>query len=156
MNAAKQELELRRCSSRTIYLYERHICKFIQSNPKPLSTLCQQDVFSYLHAHVKQNFSSDYINQIRAALCIFFRVGLQQPLDDSMLPRVRKEIVRPAVLSQSEIKLILAHIKNPRYKVLLLTCYALGLRIGEALNLQIKDIDSKISKITILFSPLTV
>ena len=143
LKAAKQELELRRCSPRTIYLYERHICKFIQSNPKPLSTLSQQDVFSYLHAHVKQNFSSDYINQIRAALCIFFRVGLQQPLDDSMLPRVRKEIVRPAVLSQSEIKLILYHIKNPRYKVILLTCYASGLRISEALNLQIKDIDSE-------------
>lgn len=143
LKAVKQELELRRYSSRTIYLYERHICKFIQANPKPLSTLSQQDVFSYLHGHVKQNFSSDYINQIRAALCIFFRVGLQRPLDESMLPRVRKEIVRPAVLSQSEIKLILSRIKNLRYKVILLTCYASGLRIGEALNLQIKDIDSK-------------
>jgi len=89
---------------------------------KPLSTLSQQDVFSYLHAHVKQNFSSDYINQIRAALCIFFRAGLQQPLDESLLPRVRKETVRPSVLSQSEIKLILSHIKNPRHKVILFTC----------------------------------
>ena len=141
--AVKQELELRRCSPRTIYLYERHICKFIQANLKPLSTLTQQDVFSYLLGHVKQNFSSDYINQIRAALCTFFRAGLLLPLDDSTLPRVRKQTVRPAVLSQNEIMTILSHIKNPRYKVILLTCYASGLRISEALNLQIKDIDSE-------------
>ncbi len=143
LTAVKQELELRRCSQRTIYLYERQIIKFIETHPKPLSAITQNGVFSYLHAHVKKNFSSDYINQIRAALCIFFRVGLLRPLDETSLPRVRKETIRPAVLSQEEIKLILSHIRNPRYKVILLTCYASGLRIAEALNLQIKDIDSK-------------
>jgi len=141
--AVNHELELQRCSQRTIYLYERHIIKFIQAHPQPLAILTQQDVFSYLHSHVKQNFSSDYINQIRAALCIFFRVGLQRPLDESLLPRVRKQTIRPAVLSQEEIKLILSHIRNPSYRVVLLTCYSSGLRISEALNLQIKGIDSK-------------
>jgi len=143
LNAVKQELELRRCSQRTIYMYVRHITRFIQAHPQPLESLSQQDAFSYLHLHVKKGFGSDYINQIRAALCIFFRVALKKPLDETLLPRVRKETIRPAVLSQEEIKLILSHIHNPRYKVILFTCYASGLRIAEALNLHIQDIDSK-------------
>jgi site-specific recombinase XerD len=143
LEAVKFELELRRCSQRTVYLYERHIIKFTQATPKPFSQLTEQDIRLYLYELVRRGLGSDYINQVRAALRIFFRVGLRQDLDDSMLPRVRKKTVRPAVLSQEEIKLILSHIKNPRYRVILFACYSSGLRIGEALNLQVKDIDSK-------------
>lgn len=114
LNEVKQELELRRYSPRTVYLYERQIQRFIHVNPQPLSELSQQDVLSYLHTLVKQNLSSDYINQARSALRIFFRVGIHQPLDESMLPRARKESVMPAVLSQEEIKAILSHISNPQ------------------------------------------
>ena len=143
LEAVKFELELRRCSKRTIYLYERHIIKFAQAVPKPLYQISQQDILLHLHELVNRNLGSDYINQVRAALRIFFRVGLRKHLDESMLPRVRKETILPAVLSQEEIKLILSFIQNPRYKVILFTCYSSGLRIGEALNLQTRDIDSK-------------
>lgn len=139
----KRDLELRRYSPRSVYLYERNILRFIQAHPKPLSEISQQDVLSYLHSLIKQNLSSDTINQVRSALRIFFRIGLRKPLDESMLPRARKQTVMPAVLSQEEIKLILSHINNPKYKVILITCYAAGLRINEALNLHIKDIDSQ-------------
>lgn len=143
IEAVKFELELRRCSQRTIYLYERHIIKFVKAVHKPLSQVSEQDILLHLHGLVNRNLGSDFINQIRAALRIFFRVGLRRHLDESMLPRVRKETIRPAVLSQEEIKLIFSFIKNPRYKVILLTCYSSGLRIGEALRLQTRDIDSK-------------
>lgn len=143
LRVLRQTLELRRCSKNTIYQYERNIINFVKAHPQSLTSISHQEVFSYLHARSVQGFSSDYINQIRAAICIFFRVGIKQPLDESLIPHVRKETILPAVLSQDEIKLILSFIRNPRYKVILFTCYASGLRLGEALNLQIKDIDSE-------------
>ncbi len=143
INSVKFELELRRCSPRTIYLYERNIINFVRSIQKPLSSLSQEDVLFYLHGLVKRNLSSDYVNQARAAITVFFRTGIRCALDESLLPRVRKQIIRPAVLSQEEIKSVITNIHNPRYKVILLLCYGSGLRIGEALNLQIKDVDSK-------------
>ena len=149
LEAVKFELELRRCSKRTVYLYERHIIKFNQAVPKHLCQISQQDVLLYLHGLVKRNLSSDYINQVRAAIRIFFRVGLRKPLDESLLPRVRKEIVLPVVLSQEEIKQIFSFIQNPRYRVILFLCYSAGLRLGEALKLQIKDIDSKNMQIAV-------
>lgn len=143
LDAVKLELEIRRCSRNTIYQYERNIINFVKTVPKPLCEISQQDILLYLHSLIKRNLSSDFINQARAAAQIFFRIGLKKGLYESILPRARKQTTMPAVLSQDEIKLILSHIHNPRYKVILLTCYASGLRIAEALNLHIKDIDSQ-------------
>lgn len=143
LDSVKLELEIRRCSSRTIYLYERHIIKFVESIQKPLLKVTEQDVRLYLHQLVKRNLSSDYINQVKAAVRILFLVGVKKPLDESMLPSVRKQNTKPAVLSQEEIKLILSYIRNPRYRTILFLCYSAGLRIGEALSLHTKDIDSQ-------------
>lgn len=142
LTTVRQNLEIRRYSIKTIYQYERHIVKFVDSHQKSLSDLSQEDVFSFLYAMVKKGFGSDYINQTRAAIRLFFQVGLRRKLDDSTLPRVRKQTKRPVVLSQEEIILIFSKINNPRYKTILLLCYSAGLRLSEALNLHVSDIDS--------------
>jgi integrase/recombinase XerD len=137
-----RELEIRFCSTNTIYQYNRVIQRFLQTYQIPLDDLSEEEVLNYLQFHAKQNFSSDYINQIRAALCIFYRVGLNKTLNEAVLPRAKKKAILPAVLSECEIKSIISLVKNPRYRVILYLCYSSGLRLGEALNLQIRDIDS--------------
>jgi site-specific recombinase XerD len=49
----------------------------------------------------------------------------------------------PVVLSVSETIDLLRSIELPRYRVLLMTIYATGLRLSEALALRAADIDSK-------------
>jgi len=149
LHNVKFVLETCRYSQRTIYLYERQIIKFYQTVQKHPCQISQQDVLLYLHGLVKRSLSADYINQVRAAIRLFFRVGLQKTFDESLLPRVRKETVLPAVLSQNEIKRIFSYIRNPRYRVILYLCYSAGLRLGEALNLKIKDIDSENMQIAV-------
>lgn len=149
LESVKFNLEFQRCSPRTIYLYERHICRFIQAFPKPLHELTIQDVADYIYPFIVNKYSSDHVNQMRAALRIFFKVGLQREFDESIIPKIKKQVIRPAVLSQEEIKQILSLVHNPRYKVILYTCYAAGLRISEALNLKVHDIDSKNMQIII-------
>lgn len=56
--------------------------------------------------------------------------------------RPRKEKKLPIVLSTHEVKYLLGTIKNIKHKTLLSLIYSSGLRIGEALNLRINDIDS--------------
>lgn len=143
LNAVKFNLEFQRCSVNTIYQYERKIIRFVEAVQKPIHTLTSQDAANYIFPFVNSKYSSDHLNQIRAALRLFFTVGLQKSFDESLIPRIRKQFIKPAVLSQEEIKQILSHIKNPRYRIILYTCYSSGLRIGEALNLRVKDIDSK-------------
>lgn len=59
------------------------------------------------------------------------------------IERPRKEKKLPEVLSINEIKGILQNTVNLKHRALLSLIYSGGLRIGEALELKIKDIDSK-------------
>jgi len=59
------------------------------------------------------------------------------------LARPQKEKKLPVVLSTQEMKLILENTTNVKHKTLLSLIYSGGLRIGEAINLKIADIDSK-------------
>ena len=47
----------------------------------------------------------------------------------------------PVVLSRNEIERMIDSIKNPKHKLLISLSYGAGLRVSEAINLKIKDID---------------
>jgi site-specific recombinase XerD len=57
------------------------------------------------------------------------------------LARPPKKKILPVILTTEEVRQILGHIRQIRYFVCLSTIYACGLRIAEATNLQVKDID---------------
>ncbi len=49
----------------------------------------------------------------------------------------------PDILTEKEVEKIIGATKKLRYRVFLLTTYSMGLRLGEALSLQVGDIDAK-------------
>lgn len=58
------------------------------------------------------------------------------------LPRPKKPQQLPKVLSEAELERIFRALPNIKHKALLLTAFSCGLRISEAVNLKITDIDS--------------
>ncbi|CAA0168244.1 site-specific tyrosine recombinase/integron integrase [Tenacibaculum maritimum] len=64
-------------------------------------------------------------------------------IDMLNLQRPKKEKRLPMVLSLEEVKQLLDATHNLKHKTLLSLIYSAGLRIGEAINLKISDIDSK-------------
>jgi site-specific recombinase XerD len=66
-----------------------------------------------------------------------------------MVDRPRKERSLPEVLSEEEVASIINVTINLKHKAILMTIYSGGLRISEAVNLKIKDIDSKRMQIRI-------
>jgi integrase/recombinase XerD len=65
------------------------------------------------------------------------------------IDRPRREKTLPTVLSEEEITLIINAVENIKHKAILMTIYSAGLRISEAINLKLKDIDSKRMQIRI-------
>lgn len=63
-------------------------------------------------------------------------------LDSYTIERPKKQRQLPEVLSKSEIKSIIENTSNLKYKALLCLIYSASLRIGEAINIKILDIDS--------------
>jgi site-specific recombinase XerD len=91
---------------------------------------------------VKPNKSVSYQNQCISGIKKYFEyLGIEK--DTFQLQRPRKEKKLPTVLSMAEIKSIIEVTVNLKHKALLSLIYSAGLRIGEAINLKITDIDSK-------------
>jgi site-specific recombinase XerD len=66
-------------------------------------------------------------------------LGRLWPVFDLVRPRRSKKL--PVVLSREEVRAVLKLIKHPVIRMALTTMYACGLRISEAVQLTVKDID---------------
>lgn len=84
------------------------------------------------------NYQNQCINGIKKYL--EYKKTAIEPLQ---IERPRKIRYLPEVLSLEEIKSILDNTHNLKHKTLLSLIYSAGLRIGEAINLKVSDIDSK-------------
>jgi integrase len=61
-------------------------------------------------------------------------------VDDVPHPRIPKKL--PDVLSREEVQRLLEAVRSLRFRTILTTAYGAGLRISEALRLQVQDVDS--------------
>jgi integrase/recombinase XerD len=91
----------------------------------------------------ERHVSTSYQNQSINAIKFYYERVLGGKRKVYMIDRPREEKFLPEVLSTEEVTAILNAIQNIKHKVILMTIYSAGLRIGEAINLKIKDIDSE-------------
>lgn len=63
------------------------------------------------------------------------------------IPKVAKTL--PLVLSQEEVSRIISCIPNYKHRTILMFLYSTGARVSEAVNVRIKDIDSKRMQVNI-------
>ncbi|MBP1664487.1 MAG: site-specific recombinase XerD [Bacteroidetes bacterium] len=82
-------------------------------------------------------------NQVINAIKFYYEKVLGGHRNVYYIDRPREEKYLPEVLSTEEITQILNATENLKHKAILMTIYSAGLRIGEAINLRIKDIDSQ-------------
>jgi len=90
----------------------------------------------------ERHVSTSYQNQSINAIKFYYEKVMQGKRKVYIIERPRKEKFLPEVLSQEEVTALLNATINLKHKAILMTIYSAGLRIGEAINLKIKDIDS--------------
>lgn len=138
-----QQMELKGYSPRTIEAYLEslvQLTKHYRTSPDQLST---QQIRDYLqHCSAQRKLSTAYINQCISAVKILFVEVLKREWDAIRIPRMKREKKLPVVLSKDEVSAIFGVIKNLRHKVILMLAYSAGLRISEAINIRVEDIDS--------------
>jgi site-specific recombinase XerD len=78
-----------------------------------------------------------------AAISFLYRNVLRNPeaVEDLPYPRVPKTL--PDVPSREEVRQLLGAVRSIIHRTILMVAYGAGLRISEALRLQVQDIDSK-------------
>tara|TARA_R110000765_G_scaffold390436_3_gene483136 strand:+ start:41 stop:916 length:876 start_codon:yes stop_codon:yes gene_type:complete len=90
---------------------------------------------------INNNYSVSYQNQCISGIKKFLEYkGAPMLIDELQRPPKPRRL--PVVLSPEEVKLLIDRIPNNKHKALMALIYSGGLRIGEALSLQLTDIDS--------------
>lgn len=138
------DLKLNGKSARTQQSYCRAVRKFAEylGHSPELATEDQlRDYLLYLVDSKKWEGST--VNVALQALKLFFRITCPRDWSTLKLARVQVEQKLPVVLSIGEVHTLLKLIEKPSMRCFFTVVYAMGLRLQEALNLQVADIDSK-------------
>lgn len=139
-----EDLRLAGLAKRTVYGYVRAIRKLCQHHRKSPEKISQQDVRAYLlHQIVDLEVATGTQSVILSGIKFFYRTTLPRKwkvLDQTKLNYVT---ALPEVITQTQVFQIIDACKTFRMKCFIWVTYTLGLRLGEAINLQIGDIDGQ-------------
>jgi len=140
----KKWLEQKRFSFNTVNTYVEVVALFLRYlHSKHITGITTRSIEQFNYDFIfNENKSVSYQNQ-----CIS---GIKHYIDFKKIEIAEFEIKRPnkdkklpIVLSKDEVKSLINATQNLKHKTLLSLVYSAGLRIGEALALQPRDIDLK-------------
>jgi integrase/recombinase XerD len=138
-----EDLQIRNYSPRTIAAYTRAVAAFACHFRKPPDLLGPQHVRQYqIFLLQTKKASWATFNQTVCALRFLYNNTLHRKDLIQQIPFPKREHKLPAVLSTRELSAFFAAVDNLKHRTVLMTMYAAGLRVSEAVNLQIPDIDS--------------
>jgi hypothetical protein len=104
----------------------------------------EEEIRSYLlYLLDERKLSHQSYRQAYAALKFLYTVTLKRPFEVRWIPRRRsRPRPLPDVLAGSEVRAVIRAIEDSKYQLLAMAIYGAGLRVTEACQLRIKDIDS--------------
>jgi site-specific recombinase XerD len=138
------DLTLRNLSPRTIQCYVWHVAHFARHFGRSPEELTDEHVREYqLHLLHEQKASWSRFNQAVCALRFLYGTTLGRPEYLPRLPYGKRPRKLPLVLSQDEVLELLRCTSRPAHRMVLMTMYATGLRVSEAVALRPADIDSR-------------
>jgi len=135
-------LQLAGMSERTQQCYTRSVrmlVDFYNKTPDQITEVQLQDYF--LHRKNQDKWSPATMRICYSGIKFFFINVLKREWHTLELIRAKSEQRLPTVLSLDEIRTILQTVNTPQNKAYLTTVYSCGLRLHEALYLQVGDID---------------
>jgi len=138
----KQKLRYKRYSPNTIRTYISCLEQFNRFIKSEKLQINEPVIYQYLMGLVAKGYSRSSQNQHINAIKFYLEKVLKQKQKSYYIERPLKKRMLPTVLSEQEIQLIFSNIKNLKHKAILSLIYSSGIRIGEALNLTINDLDS--------------
>ena len=135
-------------TTQKVYVHAvKQLAEHYGRSPALLSEQELRDYFLYL-AEKKRVASSTLRIQIFAIKFLFTKT-LQRPWPTLKLLRARPRLKLPVVLDPKEAKRILAVERSPVARMCATLMYSCGLRISEALQLKLTDIDSQRMVVTV-------
>jgi len=136
-------LKLAGLAERTQEHYTRQVRLLVDFYGKTPDLVSEEELQEYLlYRKNSGKWSGGAMRICYSALRFFFEKVLQRNWHFFVYLRAERARKLPAVLSKQEISSILSLLRTPQNHAFIFTVYSCGLRLQEALNLQVGDIDS--------------
>lgn len=136
-------LQLNGLSKGTQEGYTRTVRLLVEYYGKTPDLITEVELQEYfLHRRNVSKWSASSLRICFAGIRFFFINVLQRQWHTFNFLRSKREKKLPAVLSRQETRQLFACTRNPRYRAFFFVVYSCGLRLEEALSLEVSDIDS--------------
>lgn len=151
LSAMAAEIKVRHYSRKTLKTYanwSRLFQRFLKDkSPLELTTADVKEYMTYLA--VKCHVAASTQNQAFNSILFFFRHGLKREFGELRdVPRAKKSLYIPAVLSREEIDAIIKELSYP-YNLVIKVLFGCGLRLFEGLQLRVRDFNFDVNILTI-------
>jgi integrase/recombinase XerD len=137
------DLKVRNYAERTQEIYIGRVAEMARHFKRSPDALSAEEVRGYLRHLTERGVSRSAFAQVVSALRFLYRETLERPEVVPRLPYPRLKRRHPVVLSPEEVVRLLRAIRNLKHRTVALVLYGAGLRLGEALALELRDVDSE-------------
>jgi integrase/recombinase XerD len=137
-----RDLALRGYSQKTRDDYLKSAQRLVAHFDRPASEVSREQLRQYVE-ELTQGKSPSWVKIQLCGLLFLYRRTLGIPEVVSFISLPRKHSAVPQVLSLKEVQALLDAIREPRYQAIAMVMYGSGLRIQEAIELQVSDIDGQ-------------
>jgi integrase/recombinase XerD len=138
-----EEMKLRNFSPATQKSYLYAVTRLTQYYRKAPDQLDKEQIRSYLlYLTVERKLSPNTMTGQIAGLRFFYNETLGWDETKLFIPPRKKSSSLPEVFSPSEVVRLIDGARGLKQRVLLMTAYSAGLRVGELVNLKVTDIDA--------------
>lgn len=143
----KRDMGLKNFAVTTQLVYVAHIIRYSRYFKQQPELLEEEHIKTYLFMLVEKGRSKSYINQAYSALRFLYETTLKRDWEGYKIPRSKKEKQLPVALNRKEVDKLFDSITNKKHKAIFELIYGSGLRVSEAANIKVKDINSKEMKV---------
>ncbi len=137
----EQDLARAAYATATRSMYVRTVEHLGERFRRPVTDLTREDIRTYVDEISALGKSPVWLSNQMSALKFLYRKTLARPEMVSFLKSPRRHKTLPTVLSLEQVSALLGAIRVLRYQALVMVLYGAGLRISEALALEVTDID---------------
>jgi len=139
-----EDMQLRGYAKRTQTTYSRAVRQLENYWHLPAEEVSEQQVRDYfLYCKNEALWSGSTMRIAYSGIKFFYTATLPMEWETIKLLKIKRLSTPPMVLSVDEVRLILSSAHKPQVKAFLTTVYSCGLRLSEALFLEVGDVDQE-------------
>jgi integrase len=140
LNFIADELRLRNFSPKTIKVYCHAIEELYKYYSKSPRDITNDEIKKYLLNMFEKGYSTQTVSLTLNAINFLYREIYKNPLKINIKHPKRPQKL-PTLLTREEIQKLLSTYQNKKHRLLIALSYSAGLRVSEAVNLKVADID---------------